>query len=294
MKSGAALKAPKPKQAVGKTVVLALHGRGDADSEGPGWRRLLERAKAELRGGARAIDVATQLLRGVESYSLAFAPPSARRERSGQYEFAASLVDGSTSKSASIVGLRSFCSPIMTARAAFDADLTVLAGRSATEFAIQNEAADPSSFCTRFAEAHAVVGRTAPVAVEFGCVVLDQNRCLASACTGASVVGKKASGECAGTLVGPGLWADDSCAVSLLSSAKFSVPRVAAALVGIRARSRPLGVAARYVFTEMSRSANPGSLMAIDVDGDIHASYSAPGHWTAVLYADGYIRVGRT
>ncbi len=274
---------------------VAIHGgAGSIPVEMPPGRRdecmaalkgILDLGVQLLSAGTAAVDVAEQLVTGLEDEPLFNAGRGSVFNIDGEHELEAAIMDGSSLDCGAAAGLRTVRNPIRLARCIMDhTGHVMLAGSGAEEYAqsIGMERVDPSWFDTdrRLAELERYKAEPATLEQEgstVGAVVRDVEGRLASATSTGGMTGKMAGRIGDSPLVGCGTYADEGCAVSCTGRGEDFVRHVAAHKVALLAGSGGLGAraAVERVLRMMPDAA--GGIIAIDREGVPVALFSSRG-----------------
>ena len=274
---------------------VAIHGgAGSIPAEMPPGRRdeclsalagVLELAVQLLSAGTAAVDVAEQLVTGLEDEPLFNAGRGSVFNIDGEHELEAAIMDGSTLECGAVAGLRTVRNPIRLARRIMDDTRHImLAGAGAEEYAesLGLERVDPSWFDTDHRRAELERYRQKPALLEqegstVGAVARDSDGRLAAATSTGGMTGKMPGRIGDTPQIGSGTYADEGCAVSCTGHGEFFVRHVAAHEVAVLARSREFGAegAVKHVLQAMPDSA--GGIIAIDRESAPAALFSSPG-----------------
>ncbi|MEE3001358.1 MAG: isoaspartyl peptidase/L-asparaginase [Planctomycetota bacterium] len=238
-----------------------------------------------LSAGTAAIDVAEQLVTGLEDESLFNAGRGSVFTAGGEHELEAAIMDGSTLECGAVAGLRTVRNPIRLARCIMDQTRHVLlAGTGAEEYAesLGMERVDPSWFDTDRRLAELEHYRAEPASMEqegstVGAVVRDAEGRLAAATSTGGMTGKMVGRIGDSPLIGCGTYADEGCAVSCTGKGEEFIRQVAAHKVALLAGSEGLGAcgAVERVLHMMPDAA--GGIIAIDQGGAPVALFSSRG-----------------
>ena len=259
-------------------------------------RGLVEAARDLLIGGASALDVVTRTIVELETSGLYVAGRGASPNAAGVYELDAGLMDGASGAAGAVAALEGFESPIKAARAVMQQTPHVmLAGAGAAGFARSQGLAEIVEAQTWFRHAGLDESNHPPGAAlahgTVGCVALDEQRRLAAGTSTGGVFGKM-SGRVGDTpIVGAGVWADGTVAVSCTGQGEFFIRTVAAAQIAWRMRlaGEPLETAASTVLQEIAALGGEGGLISVGADGSVAMPFVSEGMKRAALHTDGRI-----
>ncbi len=283
-------------------IALALHGGAgarrhrDYAREIAHMRGLVEAARDRLAGGAPALEVVVETIRGLEASGLYVAGRGASPNAAGRYELDASLMDGQAGQAGAVAALEGFESPISVARAVMQATPHVmLAGTGAADFARSQglaEIVDPSAWFTRAGRDesnHPPGGVLAHGTV--GCVVRDAQGRLAAGTSTGGVFGKLAGRVGDTPIPGAGVWADQAVAVSCTGQGEYFIRIAAAAQVAMRLRfaGQGLQAATGAALAEIGALGGEGGMIAVDAGGQIAMPFISEGMKRAALHMDGRI-----
>jgi L-asparaginase/beta-aspartyl-peptidase (threonine type) len=256
-------------------IAMALHGgagaRRDRDyaREIVHMRGLAEAARDRLRGGASALDVATETTAELEASGLYVAGRGASPNTEGAYELDASLMDGASSRAGAVAALVGFKSPIRAARAVMERTRHVLlAGEGAAAFAAAEglePVGDPAAWFTRAGRGEANHPPGALAHGTVGCVVRDGEGRLAAATSTGGVFGKLPGRVGDAPLIGAGTWADARAAVSCTGQGEYFIRTATAARVAMRMAlaGEDLATAAAAALAEVRALGGDGGLIAV-------------------------------
>ena len=287
-----------PRKLSRKQPALVIHGgagalRGvDYGREVAHMRGLVELGRDLLAGGGSALDAAVAVVAEMEASGLYVAGRGASPNEGGLYELDAAVMDGATQGAGAVAALQGFAAPIRVARAVMEKSRHVLfAGAGAARFAREQgmtPIADPERWFTR-------VGYETPAGTletgTVGCAALDKRGRLAAATSTAGVFRKAVGRVGDRPIVGAGVWADRTVAVSCTGTGEMFVRCAAAAQLAFRLRlgRQSLARAASAVLTEVKALGGNGGLIALTSQGEIAMPFNSYGMKRAALTIEGEI-----
>ena len=259
-------------------------------------RGLVEAARDQLERGASALEVATHTIKALEASGLYVAGRGASPNAAGDYELDAGVMEGTSGAAGAVAALVGFQSPIEAARAVMrDTPHVMLAGAGAAAFARSRglaEIADPGQW---FRHAGLDESNHPPIAAlahgTVGCVALDEAGRLAAGTSTGGVFGKMAGRIGDTPIVGAGVWADRTAAVSCTGQGEFFIRTAAAAQLAWRMRlaGEALPEAASAVLQEIAALGGEGGLVSVDAQGCVAMPFVSEGMKRAALHPDGRI-----
>lgn len=297
--------ATEPEAAPGHDWAIALHGGagyfGEEDYsevEQAAYRASLQRAldwgKAQIEGGAAALDVVEGVVALLEDDSLFNAGRGAVFTADGSHELDASLMDGRDRRCGAVTGLRGVANPIRVARMVMDSTEHVfLSGAGATAFARERgfpEVPD-SYFDTEKARIRYEKARADDKRGTVGCVVRDLHGNVAAATSTGGMTMKRWGRIGDSPVVGAGTWADNrTCAVSATGWGEYFIRSSVAHDIHSRmayANESVLDAAHRTIHEEMGNLGGDGGVIAVDCDGRIAFAFNSKGMFRAFAHSDG-------
>jgi beta-aspartyl-peptidase (threonine type) len=197
---------------------LVVHGgakevaANERDANRAGVLRALERARAVLDSGGRAVDAVTVALRVLEDDPAFNAGYGSALNREGGVEVDAAVMDGATLNVGAVAGVAGLPHPVSVARALLEEPATLLVGEGAQRFAVERglETCDPAALIAAppASEGHDTVG----------CVALDRAGNLAAATSTGGLEGTLPGRVGDSPLAGCGFYADNALGVAVALS----------------------------------------------------------------------------
>jgi isoaspartyl peptidase/L-asparaginase-like protein (Ntn-hydrolase superfamily) len=247
-----------------------------------------------LERGGSSLDAVIAAVVVLEDSPLFNAGRGATLNAEGQHELDAAVMDGSTLRAGGVTAVRRIRNPIIAARAVMEKTPHVLlAGRAAERFA--RRAGVPLAPLAYFATRERVAalerarareqkrlgGRASAADVHgtVGAVALDRRGHLAAATSTGGYTNKMAGRIGDSPLVGAGLYADQTCAVSATGLGEAFIRGVVSYDVAARMRyhGETLGRAARHALDRIVALGAEGGLIAIDRAGRIAMPFVSEG-----------------
>lgn len=281
---------------------IVLHGGAgarkskDYTAEVKHMAELVEAARDQLKTGAVALDVVTEVVRALEASGLYVAGKGSSPNINGIYELDAAIMDGQSRKAGAVAALVGYESPIDVARGVMGKTPHVLlAGDGAAEFADAIGYAtvtDPDGYYTKAGkgEDNHPPGTLAHGTV--GCVVLDQAGNLAAGTSTGGVFGKLPGRVGDTPIIGAGCYADDTVAVSCTGQGEFFLRGALAYDVAARMRygEQTLAAAAdAAIHDTLTAFGGDGGMITVDRQGNIAMPYNSQGMKRAWCVGDGEV-----
>lgn len=296
--------------------VLAVHGgagtmprsemtaeRERAYREGLG--AALRAGYAILEEGGSSLDAVIAAVVALEDAPLFNAGHGATLNADGQHELDAAVMDGATLRAGGVAAVRRIRNPIVAARAVMEKTPHVLlTGRAAERFA--QRAGVPLAPLAYFTTPERVAAlerarererkhlRTRASAADLhgtvGAVALDRHGHLAAATSTGGYTNKMAGRIGDSPLVGAGLYADGTCAVSTTGLGEAFIRGVVAYDVAARMRYRDeaLGRAARNALDRIVALGAEGGLIAVDCAGRVAMPFVSEGMYRGLARGGRY------
>jgi len=268
----------------------AMEGR-DYGRELEHMRGLVEAGRDRLVAGGAALDVVVETIAALEASGLYVAGRGASANDVGRYELDASLMTGPDRRAGAVAALEGFASPIRAARAVMEkTPHTMLAGEGAGAFAKAEglERIGPDWFTpARRRETQR------PGVGTVGCVALDGAGALAAGTSTGGTYGKRFGRVGDSPIVGAGVWADETVAVSSTGVGEYFVRTATAAQLAFRMRfgGQGLAQAADAALADVVSLGGTGGLIALTANGEIAMPFRSQGMKRAALHPDGRIDV---
>ena len=294
------------KRAVTEIVpALAIHGGAGTlnrrDMAGPRERRYHEALAHALRagyrvleGGGSSFDAVIAAVVELENSPLFNAGRGSVLNADGQHEMDAAVMDGATARAGSVAAVRRIRNPVLAARAVMETTPHVmLAGPAADRFARRTglplataqyfRTPDRVDALARVRARQVTSGTEKPSAAEMhgtvGAVALDRHGNLAAATSTGGYTNKMPGRIGDSPIVGAGIYADETCAVSCTGHGEAFMRTVAAHELALRMRYRAetVAIAARRVLDRTVALGADGGLIAVDRFGRIVMPFVSEG-----------------
>lgn len=246
--------------------------------------RAVEAGHGILRKGGTAVDAAVAAVARLEDSPLFNAGRGAARNRDGDCELDAAVMDGANRGVGAIAGVRRVRNPVLLARAVMERSGNVfLVGPGAERFAatVGVELVEQEYFKTpgSLREWRLAMGRAdgKPGGDTVGAVALDRDGNLASATSTGGVAGKRPGRVGDGPIVGAGTFADNSCcAVTMTGYGEHFVRTLAAheVALGMQYRKESVDVASKVALEKVLAIGGMGGVLALDANGRVAAPFS--------------------
>jgi beta-aspartyl-peptidase (threonine type) len=267
----------------------------------------LRAGQSVLAAGGSAVDAVVAAVMALEDDRQFNAGAGSMFNAAGRQEMDAAVMDGHTRSAGAVSGICGPRNPVVAARAIMDRSRTVMMhGEGAMAFCrtagvpFEEEEYFHTNRRWRALEARRQASRSGDLAkVEdsdrhgsVGAVALDQHGRLAAASSTGGMTGK-APGRLVGSpLIGAGLWANSSCAISATGDGDHFIRMSAAHEVCARTRlgGMELDAAAASVVTEIGLEGGTGGMIALDHKGRLAMPFSARGMYRGVVRGSGELQ----
>ena len=298
------------------SFVLAVHGgagtmpRSEMTAEREcayreGLGTALRAGYAVLERGGSSLDAVIAAVVVLEDSPLFNAGRGATLNAEGQHEVDAAVMEGARLRAGGVALVRRIRNPIVAARAVMEKTPHVLlAGRAAERFAQRaGVPLAPLAYFTtpervaaleraRAREQKRLHGRASAADLHgtVGAVALDRHGNLAAATSTGGYTNKMAGRIGDSPLVGAGLYADGTCAVSTTGLGEAFIRGVVAYDVAARMRYREetLGRAARKALDRIVALGAEGGLIAVDRAGRVAMPFVSEGMYRGMVRAGRY------
>jgi isoaspartyl peptidase/L-asparaginase-like protein (Ntn-hydrolase superfamily) len=222
-----------------------------------------------LRGGATALDVVEVAVRAMEDSGCLNAGRGSTRNRAGEVQMDAAIMDGRTSLAGAVAAVRSVRNPVSAARLVMERSAHVLlVGPEAERFAVELgvERVEASYF-------RPVDEPSGGDSDTVGAVALDANGNLAAATSTGGISGKLPGRVGDSPLIGAGTYADNAtAAISATGHGEYFMRLVLAHEVAAMMRHGGVGIeeATRWAIDErLEPAGGRGGLIAVDRRGTV-------------------------
>lgn len=281
------------------TYALAIHGgafarpQPDASEQQALLRRLIADGGELLKAGETALDAVTIMVKELEVSGLFLAGKGAARNKNGDVELDASIMEGDTRRAGAVAAIHNIVNPIEAARAVMkDGRHVLLVGEGAQSFTRDfglEIVGDPEKYYCRNWNT-AASNEKAPSSRHgtVGAVALDQHGNLAAATSTGGTLSKLPGRVGDSPIIGAGTWADDRAAVSCTGAGEYFIRSCAAHTVSVHLQfaAASLDAAAQAALDGVAKLGGKGGLIAVDKNGRIAMPYNAGGMTRAAVSAD--------
>ncbi len=288
---------------------LALHGGAEPDRscdykhEIDHMDQTIEQGYKALKSGKSALETVLWIITELENSGLYLAGKGAAPNRLGIYELDAGIMDGCTQKAGSVCALENFANPAQIAYEIMNhTPHVMLAAKGAAQFANSRGYQAVSSPDAYFTPSVMTDQDTETLSIgTVGAVALDLEGNLAAVTSTAGVINKLPGRIGDSPLIGSGLWADQTIAISTTGQGEYFIQTALAHQLAARLRfaQQNLDQAAMEALMEMhyvkflnqKASGKPpikpmdsifpnggkGGLIAVDREGKVVMPYIGSG-----------------
>ncbi|GMW07538.1 MAG: isoaspartyl peptidase/L-asparaginase [Gammaproteobacteria bacterium] len=252
-------------------LTLSDSGRGRfATAAGDLLGAILAAGREALARGVAALDVVEAAVRAMEDSGVLNAGRGSTRNRDGEVQTDAAIMDGRTLRAGGVAAVRQLRNPVSAARLVMERSTHVLlAGADAERFATDLGAARVGADYFRLADAEHSPGDSDTV----GAVARDRAGNLAAATSTGGIHGKLPGRVGDSPVIGAGTYADNaSVAVSCTGQGEFFMRLVLAHELAALLRHRGLGLAeaaSRAIGETLTRAGGRGGLIAVSSSGEV-------------------------
>jgi len=248
-----------------------------------------------LRRGGSSLDAVTACVVVLEDSPLFNAGRGAVYNADGRHELDAGVMDGATLRAGAVAGVGRIRNPVLAARAVMEKTRHVLlVGKGAERFAARQKLAlVTASYFHTPERLRALRRNLRSHHGTVGAVALDAKGRLAAATSTGGYTGKMPGRVGDSPIVGAGVYADATCAVSGTGLGEAFIRAVVGHDVAARMRYRreTLARASAAALRNVARLGGDGGLIAIDRRGNIAMPFSSEGMYRAAIGRDGRARI---
>ncbi|MEP4532055.1 MAG: isoaspartyl peptidase/L-asparaginase [Cyclobacteriaceae bacterium] len=300
---------PKEEVAIGKKVVLVIHGgagninrdRMTPESDSA-YRAALELSLKEgyqiLMNGGESCEAIIKAINLMEDNPLFNAGVGAVLTSEGENELDASIMRGSDKNAGAVAGVKTIKNPIDAAYSVMtSSDHVMFSGAGADRFAAEQglETVDSGYFKTeKRIKSLERVQKLEKEHGTVGAVALDQFGNLCAATSTGGMTNKKWGRIGDSPIIGAGTYADNvTCGVSCTGHGEYFIRSVTAYDVSamMEYKGYPIAQAADAVIQKTLKLGGTGGLIALDTAGNVAMPFSTTGMFRGYITEDGEVTV---
>ena len=261
---------------------IIVHGgakpieQDEAGAYRAGCEQATEAGLTVLARGGTAIDAVVAAIRVLEDDPTFNAGTGAVRNRDGDVELDAAIMDGRTLDVGGVAALRDATNPILAAHAMLRLEETLIVGEGARHFA--------ENFAPQSIGNHAASGATANGGDTVGCVAFDRSGDIAAGTSTGGLDGSRPGRVGDSPVPGCGLFAENGLGGVALSGAGERISRVTlAAWTMARLQNNSASEVAEASISRLERVGGEGGVILIDAAGNVAWAHNSRDF--AVAYA---------
>jgi beta-aspartyl-peptidase (threonine type) len=260
----------------------SLSERVEDNGRTPALRAALERARADLAGGAQALDTVERVVRALEDSGAFNAGRAAIANTAGQVETDASIMDGRTMRAGAVASMTRIKNPVTAARLVMEKSPHVMMVGDRGQAYVLSLGAEqvPPSYFIR-TQTRPIPAQPSHPGGTVGAVALDRCGHIAAATSTGGYRTKIPGRVGDAPIIGASTYAEDGVAGFSATGhgeffIRFSISRDTADRM--RYLREPLETAMRYnINRRLNRRAGDGALIGIDRHGNVYVAWNDVG-----------------